>query len=96
MLLDEASHHRSSRERIGAEASERAGILYTIYRIFIHPKSRPTACMTAGMNGNGIAALLSILRLVSVVIHDLPTDYRYVIYPKVAVFGSEYAGSGRS
>jgi predicted deacylase len=40
-------------------------------------------CIVAGIHGNEIAGPLSVLRILSSLIHDLPQGFRYVVYPMI-------------
>ena len=82
-LLDEAHQHKLPTEVIGHETSRRTGISYPLYRLVIHPEAEPAVCFVTGIHGNEIAGPLSILHMVSFIIHDLPQSYRYVVYPMV-------------
>jgi hypothetical protein len=82
-LLSEAHQHKLSMEIIGSEISRRTGINYPLYRLIIHPKVKETVCIVSGIHGNEIAGPLSILKIVNAIIHDLPEEYRFVIYPMI-------------
>jgi predicted deacylase len=80
-LLNEARQHKLPMEIIGSEISRRTGINYPLYRLVIHPKVEPTICIVSGIHGNEIAGPLSILKIVDAIIHDLPEQFRFVVYP---------------
>jgi hypothetical protein len=82
-LLNEAQHHKLSMEVIGFEESKRTRINYPLYRLVIHPKVPDTICIVSGIHGNEIAGPLSILKIIDVIIRDLPEEFRYVVYPMV-------------
>jgi hypothetical protein len=79
-LLSEARLHKLPMEIIGSEISRRTGINYPLYRLVIHPKVETTVCIVSGIHGNEIAGPLSILKIVDAIIHDLPEQFRYVVY----------------
>lgn len=83
ILLTEARQHKIDVQIIGSEISRRTSINYPLYRLVIHPKEEKTICIVSGIHGNEIAGPLSILRIIKVIIHDLPAHYRYVIYPMI-------------
>jgi hypothetical protein len=82
-LLTEAHQHNLPMEVIGAEMSERTGINYPIYRLIINPVVKESICIVAGIHGNEIAGPLAVLRIVNAIIHDLPEQFRYVVYPMI-------------
>jgi predicted deacylase len=83
ILLDEACQHKLEYQIIGTEVSRRTGINYPLYRLVIHPKNERTICIVSGIHGNEIAGPLCILKITHAIIHDLPEQYRYVIYPMI-------------
>lgn len=83
VLLNEAHRRKIPIEVIGQETSERTGIIYPIYRMTINPECPATICIVTGVHGNEIAGPLSILHMVSSLIHDIPHHYRYIIYPVI-------------
>jgi predicted deacylase len=82
-LLNEARLHKLPIEIIGSEISRRTGINYPLYRLVIHPKVEPTICIVSGIHGNEIAGPLSILKIIDAIIHDLPEQFRFVVYPMI-------------
>lgn len=82
-LLNEAHLHKLPVEIIGTDQSQHTGIIYPIYRLIIHPDQKKTVCIVAGIHGNEIAGPLSILNLVTAIIHDLPEQYRFIVYPMI-------------
>jgi predicted deacylase len=82
-LLAETRSHRISAEIIGSEISRRTGINYPLYRLVVHPKVKETICIVSGIHGNEIAGPLSILKIVDTIIHELPDEFRFVIYPMI-------------
>jgi hypothetical protein len=82
-LISEARHHKLPMEIIGSETSRRTGINYPLYRLVIHPTFKDTICIVSGIHGNEIAGPLCILKIVDVIIHDLPRQYRFIIYPMI-------------
>jgi hypothetical protein len=82
-LLSEAHHHKVSMQIIGSEISRRTGINYPLYRLVIHPEVIETICIVSGIHGNEIAGPLSILKIVDSIIHDLPKNFRFVVYPMI-------------
>lgn len=82
-LLNLARKRKLLLQEIGQDKSHRTGIVYPIFRLVIHPKAQTTACIVAGVHGNEIAGPLSILHLVTELLHDLPENYRLIIYPVI-------------
>jgi predicted deacylase len=82
-LLTHARRHKLPFEIIGSEKSNRTGVSYPLYRFIIHPRLSGTVCIVAGIHGNEIAGPLCILRLIDTMIHALPQDFRYIIYPLI-------------
>lgn len=80
-MLSEVHRHHLPIEIIGQESCERTGIIYPLYRLLIHPETAPTICIVAGIHGNEIAGPLSILRILESYVHELPSNFRYLIYP---------------
>ena len=83
LLMDEAHHHKLPMQVIGYETCKRTGINYPIYRLVIHPRLKETVCIVAGLHGNEIAGPLSIPHIMTDILHELPENYRYVIYPMI-------------
>ncbi len=82
-VLSEAHRRQLPIEIIGQETCERTGMIYPLYRMIIHPEAAPTICIAAGIHGNEIAGPLSILRILEAFTHELPTSFRYLIYPLI-------------
>jgi predicted deacylase len=82
-LLSEAHHHKLQMDVIGYEMSKRTKINYPLYRLVIHPEGQQTVCLIAGVHGNEIAGPLSTLHLIKDILHELPENYRFVIYPVI-------------
>lgn len=82
-LLSEAHQHDLPVEVIGHETCERTGIGYPLYRLVIHPDASLSVCIVAGIHGNEIAGPLSVIHLISDILHELPQQFRYVIYPMI-------------
>jgi len=82
-LLTKAHHHKLPVEVIGNETSKRTGIVYPLYRLVINPEVQQTVCIVTGVHGNEIAGPLSILHLVTDIINELPSEYRYIVYPLI-------------
>jgi len=82
-LLNEANQRQLPIEIIGHEKCEYTGILYPLYRLVINPQVQQTVCIVTGVHGNEIAGPLSILHLVTVILDDLPQEYRYIVYPLI-------------
>jgi len=82
-LLTEARQHKLPMEIIGSEISQRTGINYPLYRLIIHPEVKETVCIVSGIHGNEIAGPLCILKIVDAIIHDLPEQFRYIVYPMI-------------
>jgi murein peptide amidase A len=98
-LLTEVHHHKLQTEVIGYEMSKRTRINYPLYRFVIHPEFLRTVCIVAGVHGNEIAGPLSILHIITDIIHELPENYRYVFYPVINPSGfdlrTRYDADGR-
>ncbi len=83
-LLTLAHHHHIPIDRIGQEICERTGIVYPLYRALIsNEQAQESICIVAGIHGNEIAGPLSILRLFESFVHELPTQFRYIVYPVI-------------
>jgi predicted deacylase len=82
-LLTEADRRHIPVDIIGHEISERTGISYPLYRLVINPQAQWNICIIAGVHGNEIAGPLSIVHMISELEHELPRNYRYIIYPVV-------------
>jgi hypothetical protein len=82
-LMDETHRRKLPMEIIGYETSKRTGINYPLYRLVIHPHLQETVCVVAGLHGNEIAGPLSIPHIMTDILHELPEQYRYVIYPMI-------------
>jgi predicted deacylase len=83
ILLSEAQLHNLPVEVIGYETCKRTGIGYPLYRLVIHPNAPLSVCIVAGIHGNEIAEPLSVIYIISAILHELPQQYRYVIYPMI-------------
>lgn len=80
-LLTEAHRRQVTVTMIGTEAVERIGATYPLHELVINPNAPDNVCIIAGVHGAEIAGPLSILKLLQFHLHELPSCFRYIIYP---------------